>query len=316
MGRLLDKISSLEAMFLSAGYNVLHVNADNDGGDGTKANPFETFEEAIDEASAKTALLVWPLDMAAGATDPESYTENIVIPAAKSNMLIYGINWGRTQGGLPQLKVGTITTQAILTVRAPGCRVVNIGINGIGGTGGGILLDDNGSTKTAFGSSIENCHLKNCVGPTATSAATGGAIQWGSGGGAWQSLIKGNRFYKNVGDVVLLGTGTVPQDIVIEDNVFSGPAANVDCQLYLAGGDGMNGVIIKGNFFTAFPALGSGAVLRFIDATGCIGMLANNYFAGLGTTAGYGVGKIYADIPTTMLMAHNYSEGGLILREA
>lgn len=316
MGRLLDRLSSLELALLSAD-NVWHVNGDNTSGDGTKANPFETIAEAISAASAHDCIIVWPITISAGDTDPSSYEENLIIPVAKCNLTIFGVSCGRTQGGLPQLKVGTTTTSPILTIRAPGCRIVNLGINGIGGTGGGVLLDDDGSTKIAFGTTFENCHFKNCAGTTATNAATGGAIQWAATGGAWQVLIKGNRFYKNVGDVVLLGTSqTVPQDVIIEDNVFSGPAANVDCNLYLAGGSGMNGVIIRNNDFTAFPAIGSGTNVRFIDATGCIGTLSGNTFADTTTATGYGAAKTKAKIPTTMFMSRNYNESGLITREA
>ena len=103
---------------------------------------------------------------------------------------------------------------------------------------------------------------------------------WSSAGNAWQILIKGNRFYKCVGDVVLPGTtNTVPQDVVIEDNIFSGPAASCDCNLYLQGaGSGINGVIINNNVFTAMPAIGSGTNVRYIHATGCVGILSNNVF--------------------------------------
>jgi len=60
---------------------------------------------------------------------------------------LIGVSRGRTQGGLPQLKDGTETTAAILTIRAPGCLIANLGFNGSGNTGGGILLDADASTK-------------------------------------------------------------------------------------------------------------------------------------------------------------------------
>src|SRR4030067_1756653 len=116
-----------------------------------------------------------------------------------------GISRGRTQGGLPQLKVGATTTSPIIEIKAPGVLVQNIGINGSGGTGGGIkLTDDGGATAATFGWSILGCHFKNCVGTTATNAATGGAVQIGSDGGAWQGLLAGNKFYQNEGDFVLM----------------------------------------------------------------------------------------------------------------
>lgn len=271
-----------------------------------------SLEQAIANAGRNDVIFVRAQAMATGATDPESYTENAIITADKDLLSIVGVPTGRVQGGLPQIKVGSTTTQAIITVRAPGCRIANIGVNGIGATGGGILLDDDGSTKTAFGTTVENCHFKNCVGTTATNAATGGAIQISANGGSWQSRFVGNRFYKNVGDIVSKGTATIPQDILIEDNVFSGPAANVDCNIY-TGGDGINGLVIMGNYFTADPAIGSATNGNFLMLTGSVGLLAHNYFAASvaegGTEITFGATAVNK-VPTTMFMAGNYGEFG------
>ena len=266
-----------------------------------------TIQAALDTATDDDVVLVKAKDMAAGATDPSSWAETLIIAAGKSNLKLIGLSTNRTQGGLPQIKIGAGST-AMLTVRAPGCLIANLGFNGIDSTGGGILLDDDASTKSAFGTEIRNCHFKNCVGTTATDSRTGGAIMWSSAGGAWQVRIVGNRFYKNVGDIVLKGTSVaVPQDVVIEDNIFSGPAASVDSNLYLAGGSGMNGVIIRNNEFTAFPALGSGSVLRFADLTGCVGTMVGNSFA-TSTTLTFGATGTGAKVPTTVFMPKNYRE--------
>jgi len=295
----------------SIGGRAWFVDGTN-GSDGytgkTPRRPFATIQAAVDSAVAGDTIYVFPMAMVAGASDPGSYEENVVIPATTENLTLIGVNYGRTQGGLPQLKVGATTTQALLTIQAAGCHIVNMGFNGVGATGGGILLDDDGSTKSAFGTTIESCHFKNCKGTTATNAATGGAIQWSANGGAWQVLIKGNRFYKNVGDVVLLGTGvSVPQDVVIEDNLFSGPAASVDCNLYLMGGSGMTGLAIRNNTFAELPAVGSGTNVRYIKATGCGGVMDGNRFACTGLTfnATTGTGAL---IPATLFMAANYQE--------
>jgi hypothetical protein len=179
----------------------------------------------------------------------------------------------------------------------------------------GILLDDdNGSTKTAFGTTIEDCHFKNCAGSTAsTNAATGGAINWSAAGNAWQCRIAHNRFYKNVGDITVIGTSTsVPQDIIIEDNVFSGPAANVDNNIY-TGGSGVNGIIIRDNYFTADPAIGSATNGNFLHLTGSVGLLANNFFACIteeaDTEITFGAAGVNL-VPTTVFMAANYGEWG------
>lgn len=303
-------------MFAGVHDNVYFVDGDkgSDGYGGQSPDEAKkTLQSAVTLAAAQnlvkksgSVIYVKNKYMAAGATDPGSYTENVVIPAAGgAGMTIIGIGGGRVQGAIPQFKAST-TTSPIITVRAPGVTLFNLGINGAGATAGGILLDDDGSTKTAFGATIFNCHFKNCVGSTATDARTGGAIQIGSGGGCWQTLIKGNRFYKNVGDVVLLGTSTVPQDIIIDDNTLSGPAANVDCNLYLAAGSGINGLEITNNRFPAFPNIGSGSVLLFMDLTGCVGSMSGNFFGANGKT--YKAAGTGAYVPATMLMGRNFQE--------
>jgi len=294
---------------------ALYVDYDNGNDGDTGRSPkhaLQTIQKAVDKAARGWTIFVFSRYWGAVQTDPYNYAETISIPLAKSNLRIIGVPCGRTQGGLPQVKINTGST-ALLTINAPGCLIANMGFNGINSTGGGILMDcDAGATKTAFGTAIYNCHFKNCVGSTATNAATGGAIMWSANGGSWQVHIKGNRFYKNVGDVVLIGTSNSrPQDVIIEDNVFSGPAANTDCNLYLAGGSGMNGVIIKDNFFTAMPALG-GTNDRFMDLTGCVGMLANNYFATTVdpalTELTFAAAGTAAKVPSTVFMAGNQGE--------
>ena len=273
-----------------------------------------TVQAGVTAAGLGGIVYVMPKEMAAGATDPGNYTESIIIPATMAGLQIIGVSRGRTQGGLPQIKVGTTTTNPILTIRAPGCRIANLGINGDGGTGGGILLDDDGSTKTAIGTTIEECHFKNCVGTTATNAATGGAIMWAATGGAWQVLIRGNRFYKNVGDIVLKGTSqTVPQDVVVENNVFSGPASTVDCNIY-AGGSGFNGIVIRNNSFQQKPAIGSGSNAKYIVLpTGTVGVISNCRFGCQTNTTGgtkitFKSGGTGGDFPTTVHIVESYGQ--------
>lgn len=290
--------------------------SDADGNGKSIEKPYATIQTAVTDAGNWGVVFVKAKNMAAGATDPSNYAETVIIPATHEGLQIIGVGTGRVQGGLPQIKMGSGTT-AMLTIRAPGCSINNMGFNGIWTADStqslvGILLDDDASTKTAFGTTIENCHFKNCAGSTAsTNAATGGAITWAATGGAWQVLIKGNRFYKNVGDVVLIGTsGSVPQDVIIEDNVFSGPAASVDCNVY-TGGDGINGLIIKNNYFQADPAITSASNGNFLMLTGSVGLLAHNYFAcytaQAGTDITFGATAVNK-VPTTMFMAGNYGE--------
>jgi hypothetical protein len=290
-------------------------------GDGVK-RVYATIQTAIDAARVETdpsaghVILVKAREIAAGATDPTSWAETLTIYPTQANLTLQGMTQGNAQGRLPQIKKGSGST-ALLTIQAPGCLVKDLGFNGGSSTGGGILLDDDSSTKCAFGTVIEGCHFKNCVGSTATDCRTGGAIMWTSAGNAWQVVIRGNTFYKNVGDIVLKGTSnSVPQDIIIENNNFvSASTSATDCNIYLAGGSGVSGLIIRGNHFGAQPALSSGSIALYMDLTGCYGLLSDNFFGDSGTIAtSFSATGSAAVIPTTVFMAGNYCETGLITR--
>jgi len=272
---------------------------------------FSTIQLAVTAAGPGDTIYVTAKDLTDFTGDPTSYAETIIIPAATSNLSIIGISRGRTQGGLPQIKMGSGST-ALLTIRAPGCLIANIGFNGVSSTGGGILLDDDYAAKCAFGTSIINCHFKNCV-VTTLHAETGGAIYTTSAGNCWQVYIGGNRFYKNMGDITLVGTSnTVPQDWIIENNVFSGPAANVDCNIY-TGGSGINGLIVNNNIFPCDPAISSGTNAVSCVLTGSVGVYSNNMHGHTGLTLGDGTvtGGV---IPATMFMVANYQEDAIITR--
>jgi hypothetical protein len=265
---------------------------------------FSTLTLALAAADEGDTIFVFPKTMLITSTDPLSYAETVNIDVPQVSII--GTSWGRVQAGLPQFKIGAGTT-VMFNIRAPGVHIQNIGFNGASSTGGGIMLtDDGGSNYVAAGTSIVNCHFKNCK-RHATNGGLGGAINWSSAGNAWQVLIKGNKFYKNLADVVLIGTtGSVPQDVVIEDNIFSGPAANVDVNIY-TGGSGINGLYINRNVFPCWPAIGSGSNAMPLALTGSVGILSNNVFGATGKTAGAAADML---VPTTMLMANNYQEDG------
>jgi len=282
------------------GTNGLDVN-DGQGVD----TAFATITKAISAAAAGDIIHVYPKKIVA-TDDPVSYAENLVIPFTKPGLTIRG-HGGRTQGGLPQVKKGSGASPQ-LTIRAPGCTIINLGFNGAGATGGGILLDSDGSTKDAFGAAIIGCHFKNCK-VSATDGSQGGAIYWPAAGGSWQVLIEGCRFYKNVADVVVVGTGGGQiQDVVIQGNIFSDPT-ECDVNLWMAGGGtGVYGLEILGNAFPGKPALSAGVNKLYFELTGCTGILGWNVF-GSGTSAlSFKAAGTDGKIPATVLMAGNYQE--------
>jgi hypothetical protein len=297
--------------------NIWYVDGDkSSGGAGESwSDAFATIQAAVDACSSGDVIYIAARTITSGATDPISYEENITISNATQNISLIGVSRGRTQGGLPQLKDGSTTTQEILRIRASGCLIANLGFNGAGNTGGGILLDESASGYVSFGTTITGCHFKNCKGATATNGATGGAIMWTSNGGAWQTLISENRFYKNVADIVLKGTSSSkPQDVVIEKNHFSPVAANTDINIYGKGGSGFAYVSIDQNVFGQVPAVGSGSNAVYMDLTGSTGMLTRNMFgcitAEAETDVTFGASGSAALVPTTVHMAGNWGQSG------
>ncbi len=306
-----EDLAGVMSMNDTNGYWFVDGDKSADGGGKSWEDAYNDIQAAVTAANAGDTIFIAGRSITALATDPVSYAETIIIPNDKPLLSLIGISRGRTQGGLPQIRIGAGST-AMLTVRAPGCLIANLGFNGASSTGGGILFDDDGGTsKVAFGTTIVNSHFKNCV-VTTPNSTTGGAIMWSAQGNAWQVRIAGNRFYKNVGDIVLLGTsGSVPQDVVIEDNIFGGPAASVDCNIY-TGGSGINGLIIRNNEFTAMPNITSGTVKRYVDLTGSVGIMVGNRFASIVSNTGsegtFAAAGSLAKVPATMFMADNYGE--------
>lgn len=296
-----------------AGGRAWFVDGTNglDGNSGkSPKNAFASIGQAVEDnpdLQPGDVIYVFPKTMEATDTDPESYAETFIIDTPQISLV--GIGGGPVQGGLPQVRIGSGST-AMCTIRAPGVTIQNMGFNGASSTGGGILLDDNGTTKTAFGTVIRGCHFKNCA-CHATNGGLGGAIYWGAGGGAWQCLFEGNRFYKNLADIVCpASVGTVPQDIVIRNNYFSGPAANVDVNIYVGTG-GINGLIIDGNVFQGLPAISSGSNATFLVLTSCVGVLSWNAFGGSGEAFGAAQANL---VPTTMMICGNYQDNALVTR--
>lgn len=316
----LNKIMGAGGRLQRTGSKVVYVDGTygSDGDDGTSPDhAFATIQAAVTEAGEGGTVYVFPKVHSDYTGDPVSYAETIIIPFTHSNLMIVGVGTGTNiQGGLPQIKMGSGTT-ALLTVRAPGCGIYNLGFNASGSTGGCILLDDDNSTKAAFGTTIAYCHFKNSV--NAVSATSGGAISWSAAGNAPQVTIRDCQFYRNVCDICIIGTSnTVPQDVVIKNCTFSSDAAIADCNIY-AGGSGFGGGLIIDNcLFPKQPA--KGTTDRFTDitcyGTAGTGIMSNCRFGAAGTTTGYGAAKATAKIGTTIELCGNYSNAGLIVREA
>jgi len=295
--------------------NYFYVDGDNGNDNDNSGQSIEKAKKTIQAAvtAAVEGDVIYVRPKTPGIWDPVGYEETVIIPYTKPNLSIIGVGTGRTLGALPHMAIGAGAT-AMITVRAPGCRIANLSITGTSSTGGGILLDDNGSTKAAFGTTIENCYFYENQGSAA--AATGGGVMWAATGGAWQTAIRNCYFMSNRAGIVLMGTSeSRPTDILIEGCEFaSWVSTQIDIDIDLGNGSGAQGVIIRDCIFSTpdVPAYaGAGTTARYLDLTGCEGIMSNCQFACI--SQGTSIKTFKADgsgalIPTAVRMSGNYGE--------
>jgi hypothetical protein len=82
--------------------------------------------------------------------------------------------------------------------------------------------------------------------------------------------------------------------------------------ILLSTGSGVTGLVIRNNDFTCFPAVGAGTNVMPVSLTGCVGIMCGNRFSGAGAKT-YGAAA-NALVPTTVFIAGNWQENGLIAR--
>lgn len=317
--------TSLAPIFAGTQYaNSKDPNGGNiyfvDGDYGSDANPGHSPSDAkltiggvLSVSGPGAVIYVKAKNVAAGGTDPSNYAETFIIGASQFGTKIIGVPSGVAQGAQPQIKKGSGAT-SMITVRAPGCLIANLTINMAGSTGGGILLDDDGSTKTAFGTVIQNCVFKG----NANKSNLAGSVCIGANGGAWQLQIVGNHFVDCCTGINNLGTGqAIIKDITVEDNLFYAFAnTDVDADIDFRGGSAGSAIMVRNNVFGTVdvPAKAGGNAARYIAMTACVNSaVVDNVFACIGAGTGaktFGAAGNAALIPATVRMARNYGEVG------
>jgi len=287
-------------------------SVDGDVGDSWESAT-KTIQKAIDYASDGDTIFVKP--KVPGIWDPVAYEETLIIPYTTTQLSIIGVSTASVYGSQPLVAVTSGTTPC-LKIRAPGCRISNMSFSATGATGGGgICLDDNSSTKSAYGTTIDHCYFYECL-ASGNLVAAGGAVYWTAEGGAWQLRVLDNYFMACSAGVNLLGTSqSRPTDVLIRGNTFaSWVNTQIECDVYLAGGSGAQGVVIDSNYFASVDGIG-GTEAHYLNLTGCEGILSNNMFACITgeaeTELSFGASThTAAKIPTTVRMANNWGETG------
>jgi hypothetical protein len=304
--------------------NTLLVDGDHGSATDTRL-PYSTIQLAVAAASHGDTILIRALDsdsagIAAGtADDPPGYVGDITVAVGQENLSLVGVGGGCSQISQPCIRKGATTTSPLLTIKAVGVSVQNLTFNGAGATGGGIALDAVASVSDAAGFVADGCHFKNCKGATTSAGARRGGVTI-LGGGCWYSTIQNCDFYSCRNGIISVSTSlSIPKDLKILGCRFYGAKADVDCDIDLmAGGDGVNGLVIDGCVFGVVDvpayATGTGYKSRYLDLTGCInGILSNSTFACLSDTTGsevtFKLDGTAALIPATVRIAGCYGEG-------
>lgn len=295
---------------------IRFVDGSNGNDSNTGLTPLRakaTIQNAIDSLPDAYGgiVYVYPKALVALSSDPTSYVETVTISKDKPGTSIIGVGTGRTMGGLPQIRIGSGST-AMITIKAPGCSIRNLGINGAGSTGGGInaIEDAAGTVATCFGLSVVNCHFKNCKGSAA--ASTGGAVNIDS---AWNTLIENCLFQNNRCGIRYAASKTDSEDITIRGCTFTANAnTTVDADIYIAGN--VQSVSIDNCIFAVVdvPAYATSPdAARYIKCAGnAEGLISACKFACTGKTFGATGDAVIA--PTTIRMSGNWQENGLIAR--
>lgn len=298
--------------------NSLFVDGNKSAGGAGRSweDAYATIQAAIDGASSGDVIYIKP--KTPGIWDPVAYAETLIIPYTKPHLTLMGVSAGgaNVYGAMAHIGVTSGTTP-VLTVRAPGCRISNLSFSATGATaGGGILLDDDGSTKSAYGTTIDHCYFYECL-AAGNTVSEGGAVYFSANGGAWELRVLNNYFYDCSAGVSLLGTsGSRPTDVLIQGNTFTSTVNTTpDCDIYLAGGSGAQNVVIDSNLFGSVDGVNA-TEDHYIDLTGCEGIVANNRFAcktgSEDTPLTFGASThTAAKIPATVRMAANYGEGAV-----
>lgn len=295
-------------------YRFVDGNKSATGAGNSWEDAFTTIQAAIDASSDGDTIFVKP--KTPGIWDPVAYAETLIIPYTTPMLSIIGVSSANVYGSMPHVGVTSGTTP-VLKIRAPGCRISNLSFSATGATaGGGILLDDNSSTKSAYGTTIDHCYFYECL-AAGNTVSEGGAIYWSSDGGAWELRVLNNYFYDCSAGVSLLGTSSSrPTDVLIQGNVFSSTVNTTpDCDIYLGGGSGAQNVVIDGNTFASVDGVNA-TEDHYMNLTGCEGIVSNNMFAcktgSEDTPLSFGASThTAAKIPATVRMANNYGEGAV-----
>lgn len=271
---------------------------------------WHTIQNAVDAADDGDVIFIKP--KTPGIWDPVAYAEDVVIPYATPHLTLMGVSPNNAWGSLPMIDSGTTT--AAITVRAPGCRISGLGMSNNATTGGGVNLDDDSSTKSAYGTQIDNCYFYEC--PKAGAATGGGGVWWSATGGAWQVRILNNYFMACGAGISLLGTtASRPTDVLIQGNTFaSWVNTQVDCDISLGAGSGVQGLVIDSNYFASVDGVNAAfAEDHYMNLTGCEGIVSNNVFAAKSgeddTPLSFGASTHTAGkIPATVRFVNNTGE--------
>jgi len=286
--------------------NIWFVDGDNGSASNAGTSPDVSFAlptTAVTAASMRGIVYVRPRDTVAAAQT--YYVDNITIPLTKSHLQILGCAPDSSMPYFgPMIKASTVTSP-VLIIKSAGCLIEGLELTGTGQTADVTSIvetQNNGTTTRAYGVTIRGNTFRNAKGHT---IGLGAALHMDT---AIYMKIQGNLFRDNPVSIVFQTTYAAVNSLIIQKNVFSGPVATRDVDIWCDGSAGTGLLIHDNQFPDALPALTDGAIKKYISLNaGLYGMVSENkfgYAAGTADALFAATGTI-ANIPTTVMMVNN-----------
>lgn len=297
-----------------------------DGTNGSDSNSGKTPKRALASLDKAITLIttkggvIYIRPKTRSDSDPGYYSEAATLTlGTHDDISIIGVNsagLASNSAFMTQIK-GSTAASPIINCLATGVTIENIDFNRGSTTTGGIKLYDDNSTGYNLGNTIVNCHFRNLRGSGA--ASTGGAII--VDGGIF-TTIQNCFFYACRCGILLLGTVSVIQSLIIKGNTFVGegdatPETAIDADIYGSGLTGPYQMVIDGNLFAHdIPSYATSPdATAYIYITGSArGLISNNMFQTddiVISATPASTDEVY--VPDAVLLAHNYDASNALI---
>ena len=304
-GHAVTLIDGLPMVFKAGTTRFVDGTRSTDGPGLSFADAHNTIQLAVDKSAFEDVIFIRPKALGA------YYTESVIVPPTTHRGLsIIGTGNGRG-GSVYQACTWRNSSNSVddsaLTLRAGHCVVENVHFfsRAAQELGFGIKAYWNTGSGLNIGSSIVHCGFSaDLADHPAAAGLVQSAIRFDSNEGM---SVEDCVFVDCRVGIASGSTMNAWKELLIKDNIFSGLAANIAADLFLA--DGLNLSLISNTFGHTVPSHAAGTMQKYVFVIGGAtveGVAAGNYFAS--ANAGYATDNTSANIKRVA----NFYTGGLM----